>query len=123
MNPNETADRANKDYRGKVREWLRDHPGQTFKTTDIAANYGLSNTATISAELRKAADDGNWPDLIRRNRTTWTLSGAGEYRITRDAPLRAGARLEVVGTDRDGTAVARDQSGRLWVLTPLALSA
>src|SRR5580765_4488106 len=104
MNLNE---REHKDYAGKVRLWLREHPGQTFKTTEIAAHYGLSNTATISAELRKCADDGSHPDLIRRNRTTWSLGGAGEYRIMRDAPLRAGARLEVVGTDRDGTAIAR----------------
>jgi len=112
-----------KDYAGKVRQWLREHPGETFKTTEIAAHYGLSNTATVSAELRRNADDGSHPDLIRVNRTTWRLGQGGEYRITRDAPLRAGARLEVVGHDTAGTVIVRDNSGRLWVVRPLELPA
>lgn len=117
------------DTPGAVRQWLREHPGEPAFTTqeikDAFPGRGLSTTA-ISAELRKSM--GSYPTLARTSKSAWTLSPAkaprdGEYRITRDTPLRAGARLEVVGLTGAGVAVARDPGGRLWVLAPLELPA
>lgn len=106
-----------------VLRWLRDHPDEArFKSTEIAAACGVHSTA-VSAALRRYADDGTYPSLVRLNRTTWSLTGKPRYRITADAPLRVGARLEVVGHDAAGTVIVRDQAGRLWVLRPLELPA
>jgi hypothetical protein len=105
-----------------VKAWLREHPGETFTTVEIAAEYGL-RSPEVSRVLRQVRDDGTYPDLTRRNRTTWTLSKDAAYRITRDAPLANGARLEVIGHDHGGVILARDPAGRLWVVTPLELPA
>ena len=105
-----------------VRRWLREHQGEAFDTKEIAKATG-STTTMVSGYLRRYADDGSYPDLVRTGKSTWTLGARGEYRITRDAPLRAGARLEVVGHDHAGTVLARSTDGRLWVVKPLELPA
>jgi hypothetical protein len=108
-----------------IRQWLREHPGETFTTIEIAASCGLRRAA-VAAVLRDHADDGVFPGLARVGKSTWSVGkppGEGEYRVTREAPLRTGARLEVIGQDRGGTVVVRDGSGRLWVLRPLELPA
>jgi hypothetical protein len=126
------ADTRKPDTPGAVRDWLRDHPGEAaFTTQDIRDAFAPGrrlHTTAISAELAKCSQDGSYPTLARTGKSTWTLTKSpprdGEYRIIRDLPLKTGARLEVVGMTGSGrVVVARDPSGRLWVVTPLELPA